>query len=43
MIQNPDGLKLSIYIGFFLLGAGYIYKLIHLVLIFYDGYGIPAF
>lgn len=43
ILNNADSLKLSIFIGFLLLGAGYLYKLIHLIIIFYDGYGIPAF
>lgn len=41
--KNPDGLKLSVYGGLILLGAAYLYRLIHFILYNLDGYGIHVF
>lgn len=40
---RPDWLRLSVYLSFILLGAGYVYKLIHLILYSMDGIGIHGF
>jgi hypothetical protein len=41
--KKPDGLKLSIFGGLLILGMAYFYRLIHLILIAYDGLGIHFF
>ena len=38
-----DWLRIAIYLGLMMLGAAYIYKLIHLVLYCHDGSGIYGF
>lgn len=41
--KNPNGSKLTIFAGLILLGAAYLYRLIHLVLYSIDGSGIYVF
>jgi hypothetical protein len=42
-LQNPNNLKLAIFGGLIVLGAGYLYRLIGLVLYNLDGTGIHIF
>ena len=41
--RKPDGIKLSIFGGLLILGMAYLYRLIHLILVAYDGLGIYFF
>jgi len=40
---NPDPLKLAIFGGLILLGGGYMYRLIHLIIYYSNGDGIHLF
>lgn len=42
-LNNPNNLKLMIFGGLIMLGTGYFYRLIHLIIYSLDGSGIHVF
>lgn len=42
-MKRPDGLKIAIFGGLIMLGAAYLYRLIHIILFSFDGLGVHFF